>query len=66
MSLAKRLEEAAREGRVTEQQADEVLNRRVELWAGREAGGQMLMFYDNGKYQQEKGSQDGRNSEDGF
>lgn len=44
MSLAKRLEERVREHRLTEEQADEVLRRRAELWAGQQDDGQMLMF----------------------
>ncbi len=58
MSLAKRLEQAAREGRATEEQVEQVLRRRTELWTGREIGGQMLMFYtatvNNGNYQNMK------------
>ncbi len=54
MSLAKRLEQAVRERQATEEQVDEVLRPRMEVWTGREAGGQMLMCYgvpvDNGNY----------------
>jgi hypothetical protein len=45
MSLAKRLEEAVREGGITEAQADRILARRAELWAARGPEGQMLMCF---------------------
>jgi hypothetical protein len=44
MGLAKRLEEQVREHRLSDDKADEVLRRRVELWAGRQDDGQMLLF----------------------
>lgn len=43
MSLAKRLEEAVREGRATEAQADAILEAREALWTGQEADGQRLL-----------------------
>lgn len=45
MSLSKRLEEAVRERRITEDQADRILERRTELWAGQERQGQMLLCF---------------------
>jgi hypothetical protein len=45
MSLAKRLEEAAREGRITEEKADSILEERKSLWLGKQRSGQMLLVY---------------------
>jgi len=47
MGLAKRLEEQAREGRITEEAADDVLADRESLWNGQEQSGQMILVFDN-------------------
>ena len=44
MSLAKRLEEQVREGRMTEDEADQILSDRVAMWSGQEEDGQMLLL----------------------
>lgn len=49
MSLAKRLEEQVREGRMTEDEADKILSDREAIWSGREENGQMLLPVMHGK-----------------
>jgi len=44
MSLSKRLEEAVREGRASEVQADRILEERESLWQGKQQDGQLLLF----------------------
>jgi hypothetical protein len=59
MSLAKRLEEAAREGRITEAQADSILEQRKSLWLRKERSGQMLLVYLTAEMNQPIGSAKG-------